>query len=207
MAAFAGAAGAGGHGAAETASLKANVQDQMNRLLQQLTDLEELRSELEDEEYAEVRKDTLDQIAEFDAQLKRLLEGDMTLVSELGQIKLALEAAIRSAFMTPEVIRMFARREPSALRLRLAKLHEDHKLGRLAEHAFRQQAVEVIVALKKLGEEVGAGAHAPPLPRPLPRRLRGCAVEPQSGCTARLTPLRAAIAVDDRGAGLLVHLH
>jgi hypothetical protein len=48
-------------------------------------DLEDLRAELEDDEYEETRKDTLEQMAEFDAQLKRILDGDMTLVSELGQ--------------------------------------------------------------------------------------------------------------------------
>lgn len=58
---------------------------------------------------------------------------------------------------TPEVIRMFAKREPAALRLRLASLQEEHKLGRLPVAAFRSQAVEVIVALKKLGEEVRGG--------------------------------------------------
>jgi hypothetical protein len=95
-------------------------------------------------------------LQEFDAQLKKMLDGDMTLVSELGQLKLALEAAIKSAFQTPEVIRMFAKREPAALRLRLARLQEDNKLGRLPLAAFRSQAVEVIVALKRLGEEVGS---------------------------------------------------
>lgn len=35
--------------------------------------------------HSQTRKDTLDQMAEFDAQLKRVLDGDMTLVSELGQ--------------------------------------------------------------------------------------------------------------------------
>lgn len=52
---------------------------------------------------------------------------------------------------------MFAKREPAALRLRLASLQEEHKLGRLPVAAFRSQAVEVIVALKKLGEEVRGG--------------------------------------------------
>lgn len=50
------------HGAAETQRLKLNVQDQLNRLLQQLTDLEELRDELDDEEYTETRRDTLEQM-------------------------------------------------------------------------------------------------------------------------------------------------
>jgi hypothetical protein len=50
------------HGAAETQRLKVNIQDQLNRLLQQLTDLEELRDELDDEEYTETRRDTLEQM-------------------------------------------------------------------------------------------------------------------------------------------------
>jgi len=78
----------------------------------------------------------------------------MTLVSELGQFKLALQAAIKDAFKTPEVIAMFAKREPAALRIRLAKLQEEAKLGRLAPALFKSQAVEVIVALKRLGEKV-----------------------------------------------------
>jgi hypothetical protein len=148
------------HGAAETEKLKANIQDQLSRLLQQLQDLEELRDELEDDEYEETRRDTLEQMEEFDVQLKRHLDGDMTLVSELGQLKLALQAAIKNAFQTPEVIRSFAAREPAALRARLAKLTQEHRLGRLAESAFKSQAVETIVALKRLGEELTADEKA-----------------------------------------------
>lgn len=110
--------------------------------------------QLDDDEYTETREDTLEQLREFDLQLKKMLDGDMTLVSELGQLKLAIEAAIKSAFQTPEVIRMFARREPAALRARLAALQQENKLGRLADSAFKPQAVEIIVALKRLGEEL-----------------------------------------------------
>lgn len=185
------------HGAEETERLKLNVQEQLNRgspllapnlrlpdpplraaagLLTQLQDLEELRDEIDDDEYAEVRNDTLEQLKEFDAQLNRMAQGDLTLVSELGSIKLALEAAVREAFRTPEVIRLFARKEPTALRGRLARLGQEHRLGRLADAAFRSQAVEVIVALKRLGEEVRrevqgtscVSAALPPAPPPPP---------------------------------------
>lgn len=47
------------HGRAETDKLIANVQDQLNRLLTQLSDLDELRAELDDEEYEETRRETL----------------------------------------------------------------------------------------------------------------------------------------------------
>jgi Beta-catenin-interacting protein ICAT len=82
-----------------------------------------------------------------------MLEGDMTLVSELGALKLAVQAAVADAFKTPEVIASFAKREPAALRNRLARLHEDFKLGRIPNsNTYKSQAVEVIIALKKLGE-------------------------------------------------------
>jgi hypothetical protein len=93
---------------------------------------------------------------EFDVQLRKLMEGDMTLVSDLGQVKLALRAAISNAFQTPDVIRSFARREPAALRERLKQLSQDARLGRVAEASYKAMAVEVVVALQRLGEELSA---------------------------------------------------
>ena len=42
--------------------MKANIEAQLARLFSQLEDLEELRAELDDEEYAETRRDTLEQL-------------------------------------------------------------------------------------------------------------------------------------------------
>lgn len=58
------------HGREETERLKANIQDQLNRLIAQLQDLEELRAELEDDEYEETRKDTLEQMAVSAARVR-----------------------------------------------------------------------------------------------------------------------------------------
>jgi hypothetical protein len=117
---------------------------------------------------------------EFSAQLKKLTDGDVSLVDKLGSYRLALQAAMANAVRTPEVIRMFASKQPASLRARLAALSEDRKLGRITEDRFkcavcgcaavcvarpslfpklarRDHAVEVIVALKKLGEELTPG--------------------------------------------------
>jgi phosphoribosylcarboxyaminoimidazole (NCAIR) mutase len=99
-------------------------------------------------------------LQEFDATLKRMLDGDMTLVSALGQVKLAAAAAVASAFRTPEVIRAFAAREPAALRGRLAALNEDARLGRMTAAAAKVAAIEIILALKKLGEALTADEAA-----------------------------------------------
>ena len=50
------------HGSEETTRLRANIEAQLGRLLAQLSDLDELRAELDDDEYAETRRDTMEQI-------------------------------------------------------------------------------------------------------------------------------------------------
>lgn len=129
-----------------------NVEAQLNRLLTQLQDIEDMREELDDAEYNEMRADTLTQLEEFNKSLESMKSGDTTLVNDYHAVQLAIEATIKSKCKTPEVIRMFARREPDALRSRLAQLQSDLKLQRLKQDAFNQQAVEIVNALQKMGE-------------------------------------------------------
>jgi len=107
---------------------------------------------LERDEYEDTKKETLDQLEEFNASLSRLMSGDMTLVDHLGAMQLAIQAAISQAFQTPEVIRMFAKKQPGQLRTRLAEIERDAKIGKLAMDVFSQQKVEILTALRKLGE-------------------------------------------------------
>lgn len=109
------------------------------------------------------------------------MDGNMTLVDELGSVQLAIQgqlrddavrvarftgavvtlvwcaAAIRDAFKTPDVIRMFANKEPDALRGRLAELESSLRLGKLSSEDFKQQAMEIVTALQRLGCEVRDG--------------------------------------------------
>lgn len=72
----------------ETDKLKQNVQDQLQRLLQQLSDLKEEKDNLDEKEYAEMEKDTLDQLRDFQESLKRMTEGNLTLADELSTVKM-----------------------------------------------------------------------------------------------------------------------
>lgn len=92
--------------------------------------------------------------------MEKTIAGDMTLVDQFGAAQLAIQAAISEAFKTPEVIRMFAQKQPDQLRKRLATLKRELKLKRLARDAFNQQAVEILVALKKLDTELSAEEQA-----------------------------------------------
>lgn len=53
----------------------------------------------------------------------------------------AIQTAISEAFSTPEVIRMFAKREPGQLKQRLAERERDFKLGHIHESQFKNDKV------------------------------------------------------------------
>ena len=52
-----------------------------------------------------------------------MMDGSVTLVDELGKVQLSIQAAIRQAFK-PEIMKMFAKKEPDALRRTLSSLEE-----------------------------------------------------------------------------------
>lgn len=80
------------------------------------------RNDLDIDEYEETKKETIEQLKEFNQTLAKLQKGDMTLVDEIGAIQLAIQAAISDAFKTPEIIRLFARKQPAQLRIKLSNV-------------------------------------------------------------------------------------
>ncbi|XP_071515677.1 protein LZIC-like isoform X3 [Panulirus ornatus] len=143
-------------GKSETQKLRQQMEDQLDRLVVQLADLEECKAELDPEEYEEVRKDTVEQLNEFQSSLSRMTSGDMTLIDSFSAMQLAIQAAISQAFKTPEVIQMFAKKQPDQLREKLSQIERDHKISKLGLDSYTQQKVEILSALQKLGESLAA---------------------------------------------------
>ncbi|XP_073877051.1 protein LZIC isoform X5 [Macaca fascicularis] len=107
-------------GKTETSKLKQNLEEQLDRLMQQLQDLEECREELDTDEYEETKKETLEQLSEFNDSLKKIMSGNMTLVDELSGMQL---------------------------------MDRDLMVGKLERDLYTQQKVEILTALRKLGEK------------------------------------------------------
>lgn len=141
-------------GQEETEKLKSNLEEQLDRLVQQLADLEEAKDDLDTDEYEETKQETMDQLTEFKESLDNMVGGNLSLVDQLSGMQLAIQAAISKAFKTPEVIRMFAKKQPGQLRQRLAEIRRDEKVGKLSGDIATQQSVEILTALKKLGESL-----------------------------------------------------
>jgi hypothetical protein len=110
-----------------------------------------MRDELDEEEYVNTRKETIEQMKEFEVSLKRLVEGNVTLVDSVGTAQLAIQAAIRSS-TSPDILNMFLKKENGALRSRLAGLDSDYKLSRITKESYETQIVEILVLLEKLKE-------------------------------------------------------
>ena len=78
---------------AETSKLTANIESQLTRLLTQLQDVEEMKDELDDDEYEEERADTMAQLAEFEASLAAMQQGDMVLSTAIERAQLRIRDA------------------------------------------------------------------------------------------------------------------
>jgi len=139
-------------GSEETARLRRNVEEQLGRLLEQLADLDEFAPELAEAERDEMRQDTLEALEEMKANLDKMTSGNMTLVSEFGRLQLAIQAAVSSAFKTPEVLRLFSQKNSGQLRARLAAVVRDERLGKLQGDAAEALKVELLAALRSLGD-------------------------------------------------------
>lgn len=93
---------------------------------------------------------------EFQQTMNKMSDGNMTLVNDLGRIRLAMQAAVSKAFQTPEIIKLFAAAEPKQLRGKLEDLQQKLRLGKINKALCTQQSLEILIALKKLGEDLSA---------------------------------------------------
>jgi hypothetical protein len=156
----------------ETSRLKDLVERQLQRLLCQLKDLDELKDELTEQEIAETRSDTMEELNQFRDNLDRMIAGDMTLMDHLGAVRLATMAAINEAFKTPEIIRLFSNRETEQLRQSLARLQEDLHTKKIPQAAYDEKAIEILTALKSLNEPL-SDEEAAYLARQMQHRFSG----------------------------------
>ena len=134
--------------------LQQRVQNQLSRLLRQLQDLEDSKSELEVEEYEETRNETLAQMKEFEESLEKLEVGNLTLENEYTHLRLAMQATVSQAFKTPEIIGLFAKKQPQQLRSHLEQLDRDLLLGKVKQDDYDERKIEVLLALEKLKEKL-----------------------------------------------------
>ena len=128
--------------------LTKNITETLDRLLTQLEDLEQLRDELDDDEYQEMREDTENQLKEFEIFLEKNKKENEQLAKE-AQKKLE-EGKAKSLGM----LAMKQKVEGQAADTLRAKLAELKFLNQqkksLSANDYKQQASKVLLELEKM---------------------------------------------------------
>ncbi|XP_060516632.1 protein LZIC-like isoform X4 [Cylas formicarius] len=141
-------------GKVENEKLKHNLESQLNRLVEQLNDLEKSRNDLDSTEYEETKEETIEQLKELNEMLEKLVKGDISLVTTLGEVQLATQAAISKAFKTPEVMCLFGKRDTKQLREALVYIKKQVKHNKLSASTGDARIVEVLTALRQQNEQL-----------------------------------------------------
>lgn len=84
-----------------------------------LSNVSLFRNNLEEDEYRELREDTVNQLQEYGKIVERLQGGDVSLIDDLTATKIAIRTAISKAFKTPEIMALFAGKHTGLLREKL----------------------------------------------------------------------------------------
>ncbi|VDM23479.1 unnamed protein product [Toxocara canis] len=162
----------------ENLKLISNVQEQLNRLMTQLADIEREKGSLEVEEYTEMKKDTMEQLKDLGETLDRMQCGDVTLIDQMTATRIcpqpgddlykvltgvsrdAIRAAISEAFRTPEIVAIFAKKQPALLRQKLMQTDTELHLRKISTEVHSARKAEILYALMKMGAELSAEESA-----------------------------------------------
>ena len=123
------------------ASLQTKAEQQFNRLMEELSDLESLKNDLDSNEYEEMKNEILEQLEEFKKFKENPLLKDSNKVNEVG---LGLK--------TPEILQMFTNKSTDGLRQKLTELERDIKVGKITKVEYDQAKTEILKALLKLNQ-------------------------------------------------------
>ena len=123
--------------------LLAMVQLQVERMMAELSDLESMREDLDDEEYASSKAEAELQLAEFTVTLNKLKSGGIGIDDTSGPY--VASSAGGSAVQAAKS------NELSSLRSKLTQLETDNRLGKISPHFFVTQAGDVVQKLSQMG--------------------------------------------------------
>ncbi|VDN88784.1 unnamed protein product, partial [Brugia pahangi] len=105
------------------------------------------RDSLDNDEYLEMKNETIEQLKELERTLDRMKCGDFSLTDELTATKMAIQNAISEAFKTPEIVAIFAKKEPALLRQKLMQVEAEHRLRKISDEIYEAKKLEILHAL------------------------------------------------------------
>ena len=118
-------------------SVLANVEAQIARLRSELRDLEEMREELDNEEYETSKAEALVQLDAFAASLAKLQ---------------SVAATTAPAIISGGAVTLAKNNEKASIRSRIATLEADCRLRKITRKALLEEAGELLQSLSKIDD-------------------------------------------------------
>ncbi|KAG4066334.1 hypothetical protein HA402_000558 [Bradysia odoriphaga] len=128
-----------------------NLENQLGRLCSQLSDLEECRNDLTDDEYSSMKEETVDQIKEFTETLDRMSKSSDILTSSFSQMRKTIRQAIANSFNTIEMIKMFGEQNATEMEAVLLGLDQEYRLKKIPVEEYETKKSEILMKLKNQG--------------------------------------------------------
>jgi hypothetical protein len=129
-----------------------NVIEESKRLNSQLVDLEEYKLDYSQEEYDEMRSNTLKQLVENANLLVKMTSGNLKACSEYDEAKQRIADTITENYQVKDLLGTFLSKETYYLRVNLSKLKSKFSIGKILIDDYQHELTQLLNAIEKVSE-------------------------------------------------------
>jgi hypothetical protein len=130
-------------------NLLKNVLDEIERLNNQLKDLETYKDDFTPEEIEETKKETLEKLIETTKLLEKMKSGNVTTVTAVEKAKKQLKQAIAENYHVKDLVNSYLSNETEFLREKLQSTIRLYALKKISEPEFNSQVVQILEMISK----------------------------------------------------------
>ncbi|GMR36995.1 hypothetical protein PMAYCL1PPCAC_07190, partial [Pristionchus mayeri] len=136
--------------------LISNLHNQVNRLVKQLEELEQEKDALTEDEYNEMKNETVEELNEISQTLLKMSDGALSTIDNNAKEKQAIRDAIATAFQSihghqsPNKIRI------AVLRQKIAQIGNDYHMKKIDEETVKIRKATVLSRLNELGDRLSS---------------------------------------------------
>merc|ERR1712032_1374483 len=129
-----------------------NVMGEIQRLNEQLADLETFADEITEEEKEEIKKETLDQLINNNKILDKMKAGDLKTSTELEDARKKLDEVLLANYNIKDILNMHSTNQANLLRASIKRLASDLYLKKISQNEYDSSICKVLEALEKVSE-------------------------------------------------------
>ncbi|GMS84662.1 hypothetical protein PENTCL1PPCAC_6837 [Pristionchus entomophagus] len=134
--------------------LISNLHNQVSRLVKQLEELEQEKDALTEEEYNEMKNETVEELNEISQTLEKMSGGELSVTASGAKEKQAILNAIAAAFQSIHGDQSPNKKRIALLRQKLIQVGNDYSLKKIDDETFKIRKAAVLSRLSELGDHL-----------------------------------------------------